>query len=66
MEGQQRCLSNLHLDVDIVYHLKPDAHTSLQAAEQHWPDVFKSEQATGRKEQVLADMQVVRPVIETG
>lgn len=39
---------------------------AVQAAEQHWPDVFKSEQAQSKKKKVLQDMQTVRPVIETG
>ena len=39
---------------------------AAQAAEQHWPDVFKSEQAQARKQQVLRDMEHARPVIETG
>lgn len=39
---------------------------AVQAAEQHWPDVFKSEQAKAKKEEVLKDMEHVRPVIETG
>ena len=39
---------------------------AFQAAEQHWPDVFKSEQAQSKMKKVLQDMQTVRPVIETG
>ena len=37
-----------------------------QAAAQHWPELFKSEEAQGKKDKVLQDMQTVRPVIETG
>ena len=39
---------------------------ALQAAEKHWPEVFKSEEATAKKEKVIEDMEAVRPVIETG
>lgn len=40
--------------------------TAWKAAEQHWPEVFSTEQASAKKDQVLRDMQTVRPVIETG
>lgn len=42
------------------------SQSAVQAAEQHWPDVFKSEQAKAKRKQVLEHMEIVRPVIETG
>lgn len=38
----------------------------VQAAAKLWPTIFSSEAARQKKEQVLKDMEVVRPVIETG
>ena len=38
----------------------------VQAAEKLWPAHFTTEAAKQKKEQVLQDMEAVRPVIETG
>lgn len=38
----------------------------IQAATKLWPDVFTSEEALARKDQVIEDMRAVRPVVETG
>ncbi|DBA77981.1 TPA: hypothetical protein ACH3X1_009137 [Trebouxia sp. C0004] len=56
----------LDFDGVVCNSVGESSETAWKAAEQHWPDVFKSEQARAKKDTVLRDMQVVRPVIETG
>lgn len=41
-------------------------HCHEQAAAKLWPDIFSSETAQQKKDQVLKDMTTVRPVVETG
>ena len=39
---------------------------SLQASEKLWPDVFSREEVKQKRQKVIQQMEVVRPVVETG
>ena len=38
----------------------------LQAATALWPEVFERDDVLARKDEVIEDMRIVRPVVETG
>ncbi|KAL3135304.1 hypothetical protein ABBQ32_007501 [Trebouxia sp. C0010 RCD-2024] len=65
-QAVQKAVWALDFDGVVCNSVGESSLTAWKAAEQHWPDIFKSEQAKAKKRQVIQDMEHVRPVIETG
>ena len=40
--------------------------SAWKAAARLWPDIFNTDNAQTKKDQIMQDMRTVRPVVETG